>query len=105
MIMDYNKKLESLSNEFEKTMNHAVEVMDEYVTTYIEKEIVEALGAVEHFIDELSKPKPKPTLQTKPEGVSLEELVKFLNDVEEDELIRTLLEELETLKKEMSDNK
>jgi hypothetical protein len=101
MIMDYNKKLESLENEFNATMNHAVEVMDEYVTTYIEKDIVEALGAVEHFIDELSKPKPKPTLQTKPEGVSLEELVKFLNDVEEEELRRIFLEEFETLKRNL----
>lgn len=36
--MDYNKKLESLENEFNATMNHAVEVVDEYVTTCIEKE-------------------------------------------------------------------
>jgi hypothetical protein len=101
MIMDYNKKLESLENEFNATMNHAVEVMDEYIATSIEKDIVEALGAVEHFIDELSKPKPKPTLQTKPEGVSLEELVKFLNDVEEEELRRIFLEEFETLKRNL----
>jgi hypothetical protein len=101
MIMDYNKKLESLENEFNATMNHAVEVMDEYIATSIEKDIVEALGAVEHFIDELSKPKPKPTLQTKPEGVSLEELAKFLNDVEEEELRRIFLEEFETLKRNL----
>lgn len=99
--MDYNKKLESLENEFNATMNHAVEVMDEYVATCIEKEIVEALEAIEHFIDELSKPKQKPTLQTKPEGISLEELVKFLNDVEEEELRRIFLEELETLKRNL----
>lgn len=101
--MDYNKKLESLENEFNATMNHAVEVVDEYVTTCIEKElvkeIVETLEAIEHFIDEISK--PKPTLQTKPEGVSLEELVKFLNDVEEEELRRIFLEELETLKRNL----
>lgn len=99
--MDYNKKLESLENEFNATMNHAVEVMEEYVATYIEKELVEDIKAIEHFIDELSKPKPKPTLQTKPEGISLEELVKFLNDVEEEELRRIFLEELETLKRNL----
>jgi signal recognition particle GTPase len=102
MIMDYNKKLESLENEFEKTMNHAVEVMDEYITTSIEKELVEAIAieAVDELINELSN-RPKPTLQTKPEGVSLEELVKFLNDVEEEELRRIFLEEFETLKRNL----
>ena len=101
--MDYNKKLESLENEFNATMNHAVKVVEEYMATYIEKEAVETLEAIEHFIDELSKPKQKPTLQTKPEGVTLEELVKFLNDAEEEELRREFserfLEELETLRR------
>jgi hypothetical protein len=84
----YNKKLESLSNEFEKTMNHAVEVMDEYIATSIEKDIVEALEAIEHFIDEISKPKRKPTIQPKPEGISLDRLAKFLNGIEDDEMRR-----------------
>lgn len=94
----YNKKLESLENEFNATMNHAVKVVEEYVATYIEKEVVEALGAIEHFIDEISKPKQKPTIQQKPEGIS-EGLVKFLNGIEDDELRRIFLEEFETLKR------
>ncbi len=96
--MDYNKKLESLENEFDATMKHAVEVMNEYVATCIEKELVEALEAIEHFINEISKPKRKPTIQQKPEGVS-EGLVKFLNGIEDDELMRIFLEEFETLKR------
>lgn len=99
----YNKKLESLENEFNATMNHAVKVVEEYVATYVEKEVVEAqaLEAIEHFIDGLSK--PKPTLQPNPEGIILEESVKFLNDAEKEELWREFserfLEELETLKR------
>lgn len=98
----YNKKLESLSNEFNATINHAVEVMNEYAATCIEKELakefVEVLEAIEHFIDEISKPKPKPTIQPKPEGISLDRLAKFLNGIEDDELMRIFLEEFESLK-------
>jgi hypothetical protein len=41
--MNYNKKLESLSKEFEATMNHASEVMDEIIATAIEQILMEAI--------------------------------------------------------------
>lgn len=95
----YNKKLESLENEFNATMNHAEKVVDEYVATIVEKKMVEALEAIEHFIDELSKPKQKPTIQPKSEEISLEGLAKFLNSIEDEELRRIFLEEFESLKR------
>ena len=39
--MNYNEKLESLAKEFDATVNHAVEVMEEYVATAIEQEVME----------------------------------------------------------------
>lgn len=41
--MNYNEKLESLAKEFDATVNHAVEVMNEIVATAIEKEIMDAI--------------------------------------------------------------
>ena len=41
--MNYNTKLELLSKEFEATMNHASEVMDEIVATAIEQAVMEAI--------------------------------------------------------------
>ena len=41
--MNYNEKLESLAKEFDATVNHAVEVMEEYMATAIEKEIMDAI--------------------------------------------------------------
>ena len=42
--MNYNQKLASLVNEFEATMNHADEVMNEIVATAIEQAMVEAFN-------------------------------------------------------------
>lgn len=42
--MDYNQKLTSLANEFEATMNHADEVMNEFVATAFEQAMVEAFN-------------------------------------------------------------
>jgi hypothetical protein len=41
--MDNNKKLELLSKEFEATMNHASEVMDEIIATAVEQVLMEAI--------------------------------------------------------------
>ena len=42
--MNYNEeKLESLAKELEATVNHAVEVMEEYVATAVEKEVMDAI--------------------------------------------------------------
>ena len=38
-----NKKLELLAKEFEATMNHASEVMDEIVATAVEQALMEAI--------------------------------------------------------------
>ena len=42
--MNYNEKLESLAKEFDATVNHAVEVMNEIVATAIEKEVMDAIN-------------------------------------------------------------
>ena len=42
--MDYNQKLTSLANEFEATMNHADEVMNEIIATAFEQAMVEAFN-------------------------------------------------------------
>ena len=42
--MNYNQKLTSLANEFEATMNHANEVMNEIVATAFEQAMVEAFN-------------------------------------------------------------
>ena len=42
--MNYNQKLTSLANEFEATMNHADEVMNEIVATAFEQAMVEAFN-------------------------------------------------------------
>lgn len=47
--MNYNEKLESLSKELEATVNHAVEVMEEYVATAIEQEVMNAIDEINDF--------------------------------------------------------
>ena len=42
--MNYNEKLEILAKEFDATVNHAVEVMNEIVATAIEKEVMDAIN-------------------------------------------------------------
>lgn len=42
--MNYNQKLTSLANEYEATMNHANEVMNEFVATAFEQAIMEAFN-------------------------------------------------------------
>ena len=42
--MNYNQKLASLANEFEATMNHADEVMNEIIATAFEQAMVEAFN-------------------------------------------------------------
>lgn len=42
--MDYNQKLTSLANEYEATMNHANEVMNEIIATAFEQAMVEAFN-------------------------------------------------------------
>lgn len=42
--MNYNQKLTSLANEFEATMNHADEVLNEFVATAFEQAMVEAFN-------------------------------------------------------------
>ena len=42
--MNYNQKLTSLANEFEATMNHANEVMNEIIATALEQAMVEAFN-------------------------------------------------------------
>ena len=42
--MNYNQKLTSLANEFEATMNHADEVMNEIIATALEQAMVEAFN-------------------------------------------------------------
>lgn len=42
--MNYNQKLTSLANEFEATMNHAEEVLNEYIDIAIEQAMVEAFN-------------------------------------------------------------
>lgn len=41
--MNYNEKLESLAKEFDATVNHAVEVMEQYIATAVEKEVMDAI--------------------------------------------------------------
>lgn len=42
--MDTNKKLASLANEFNTTIDHAAEVLEEYVNTLTEKILVDAFN-------------------------------------------------------------
>ena len=42
--MNYNQKLTSLANEYKATMNHANEVMNEFVATVFEQAMVEAFN-------------------------------------------------------------
>ena len=67
--MNYNEKLESLAKELEATVNHAVEVMEQYIATAIEKEIMDAIDKLSQeekemllvftMLDELMQYQPK----------------------------------------------
>ena len=67
--MNYNEKLESLAKEFDATVNHAVEVMEEYVATAIEKEVMDAIAKLSQeekemllafaMLDELKQSQPE----------------------------------------------
>ena len=68
--MNYNEKLESLAKELDTTVNHAVEVMEEYMATAIEKEIMDAIDKLSQggkemllafaMLDELTQSQPEP---------------------------------------------
>jgi hypothetical protein len=67
--MNYNEKLESLAKELDATVNHAVEVMEEYMATAIEKEIMDAIDKLSQggkemllafaMLDELTQSQPE----------------------------------------------
>ena len=67
--MNYNEKLESLAKEFDATVNHAVEVMEQYIATAIEKEVMDAIENLSQeekemllvftMLDELMQYQPK----------------------------------------------
>ena len=63
--MNYNEKLESLAKEFDATVNHAVEVMEQYIATAIEQEVMDAIDKISPevlifaMLDELTQPQPK----------------------------------------------
>ena len=67
--MNYNEKLESLAKEFDATVNHAVEVMNEIVATAIEKEVMDAIDKLSQeekemllvftMLDELMQSQPE----------------------------------------------
>lgn len=68
--MNYNEKLESLAKEFDATVNHAVEVMEEFMATAIEKEVMDAINRLSPeekemllvftMLDELMRSQPEP---------------------------------------------
>ena len=68
--MNYNEKLESLAKEFDATVNHAVEVMEQYIATAIEKEVMDAIDRLSPeekemllvftMLDELMQSQPEP---------------------------------------------
>lgn len=68
--MNYNEKLESLAKEFDTTVNHAVEVMEQYIATAIEKEVMDAINRLSPeekemllvftMLDELMQSQPEP---------------------------------------------
>jgi hypothetical protein len=75
--MDANKKLEMLELEFGLTINHATEVLEEYVNTLTEKILVDAF-------DSLSEEDQMLVLmgllwETKPEVI--DELANFKKDI------------------------
>lgn len=75
--MDANKKLEMLELEFGLTINHAAEVLEEYVNTLTEKILVNAF-------DELSEEDQKLVLigllwENQPEVI--DELANFKKDI------------------------
>ena len=67
--MNYNEKLESLAKELDATVNHAVEVMEEYMATAIEQEVMEAIDKLSQeekemllafaMLDELKQSQPE----------------------------------------------
>ena len=67
--MNYNEKLESLAKELDATVNHAVEVKEEYIATAIEKEIMDAIDKLSQggkemllafaMLDELMQSQPE----------------------------------------------
>ena len=67
--MNYNEKLENLAKEFDATVNHAVEVMEQYIATAIEKEVMDAIDKLSQeekemlfvftMFDELTQPQPE----------------------------------------------
>lgn len=68
--MNYNEKLESLAKEFDATVNHAVEVMEQYIATAVEKEVMDAINRLSPeekemllvftMLDELMRSQPEP---------------------------------------------
>ena len=68
--MNYNEKLESLAKEFDATVNHAVEVMEQYIATAVEKEVMDAIDRLSPeekemllvftMLDELMQSQPEP---------------------------------------------
>ena len=82
--MNYNTKLESLAKEFEATMNHASEVMDEIVATAIEQAVMEAIDELVLAIleEEMASKQPK---QPEPEDDLVEMFIAMNKALEENE--------------------
>jgi hypothetical protein len=100
--MNYNEKLESLAKELEATVNHAVEVMEEYVATAIEQEVMNAIDKLSQggkemllvfaMLDELTQSQPE---QQEPEKDDIWALLfkEAMEQMERDQLKEKQIQE------------
>jgi hypothetical protein len=101
--MNYNEeKLESLAKEFSATVNHAVEVMEEYMATAIEQEIMNAIDKLSQggkemllvfaMLDELTQSQPE---QPEPEKDDIWALLfkEAMEQMERDQLKEKQIQE------------
>lgn len=103
--MNYNEKLESLAKELEATVNHAVEVMEEYMETAIEQEVMEAIDKLSQggkemllafaMLDELTQSQPEQQEKQEPEKDDIWALLfkEAMEQMERDQLKEKQIQE------------
>ena len=101
--MNYNEKLESLAKELDATVNHAVEVMEEYIATAIEQEVMNAINNLSQeekemllvftMLDELMQSQPEPEPEPEKDDIFTLLYKEEIKQMEQEQLMQKQITE------------
>lgn len=101
--MNYNEKLENLAKEFDATVNHAVEVMEQYIATAVEKEVMDAINNLSQeekemllvftMLDELMQSQPEPEQEPEKDDIWAMLYKEAMEQMEQEQLMQKQITE------------